>query len=97
MSRVLAISGSLRADSFNTQLLEGLHALAPEGMHIEVFKQLGELPHFNEDLESNTPAAVRRLWQAIAEADGLIVATPEYNGAMPGVPKNAHPCPEPVA
>ncbi|MGW0312678.1 NADPH-dependent FMN reductase [Streptomyces flavidovirens] len=89
MSRVLAISGSLRAASFNTQMLQGLQTLAPQDMHIELFKGLDELPHFNEDLETDPPAAVRRLWQAIAEADGLIVATPEYNGAMPGVLKNA--------
>ncbi|MBC2874682.1 MULTISPECIES: NADPH-dependent FMN reductase [Streptomyces] len=89
MSRVLAISGSLRAASFNTRILEDLQALAPDGMHIEVFRHLGDLPHFNEDLENDPPAAVRRLWQAITEADGLIVATPEYNGALPGVLKNA--------
>ncbi|MFJ8650061.1 NADPH-dependent FMN reductase [Streptomyces sp. NPDC093546] len=89
MSHVLAISGSLRAASFNTQMLQGLQTLAPEGMHIELFKGLGELPHFNEDLEADPPATVRRMWQAIADADGLIVATPEYNGAMPGVLKNA--------
>ncbi|MBT2476847.1 NADPH-dependent FMN reductase [Streptomyces sp. ISL-94] len=89
MSRVLALSGSLRAASFNTQILHTLPALAPEGMHIELFEHLGDLPHFSEDLETDPPAAVRRLWRAIADADGLIVATPEYNGALPGVLKNA--------
>ncbi|MGK5631757.1 NADPH-dependent FMN reductase [Streptomyces sp. URMC 123] len=89
MSRVLAISGSLRAASFNTRVLHALPALAPDGMRIEVFDGLGDLPHFSEDREADPPAPVRRLWQAIADADGLIVATPEYNGAMPGVLKNA--------
>ncbi|MEU9984947.1 NAD(P)H-dependent oxidoreductase [Streptomyces sp. NPDC050856] len=89
MSRVLAISGSLRAASFNTQILQCLQPLAPEGMHIELFKGLDELPRFNEDLETDPPATVRTMWQAIADADGLIVATPEYNGAVPGVLKNA--------
>ncbi|WP_171170013.1 NADPH-dependent FMN reductase [Streptomyces sp. I05A-00742] len=89
MSRVLAISGSLRTASFNTQILHSLTALAPTGMHIELFQHLDEVPHFSEDLENEPPAAVLRLRQAIADADGLIVATPEYNGAMPGVLKNA--------
>ncbi|MDH6129233.1 NAD(P)H-dependent oxidoreductase [Kitasatospora sp. GP82] len=89
MSRVLAISGSLRAASYHTQLLGCLQPLAPEGMHIELFPGLGDLPHFSEDLETDPPAPVRELWQAIADADGLIIATPEYNGAIPGVLKNA--------
>lgn len=89
MSRVLALSGSLRAASFNTRILRSLPALAPESMHIELYEHLGDLPHFSEDLETEPPASVRRLWQAITDADGLIIATPEYNGAIPGVLKNA--------
>ncbi|MFE4024020.1 NADPH-dependent FMN reductase [Streptomyces sp. NPDC059101] len=89
MSRVLAISGSLRAASYHTQLLSCLQPLAPEGMHIALFPGLGDLPHFSEDLEADPPLPVRELWQAIAEADGLLIATPEYNGAIPGVLKNA--------
>ncbi|MFJ9844327.1 NADPH-dependent FMN reductase [Kitasatospora sp. NPDC101155] len=71
------------------QILRSLQPLAPEGMRIELFEGLGELPHFSEDLEADPPAPVRRLRQAIADADGLIIATPEYNGAIPGVLKNA--------
>ncbi|MFI1578956.1 NADPH-dependent FMN reductase [Embleya sp. NPDC020630] len=89
MSRILAISGSLRAESFNTALLNALQPFAPEGMQIEVFKGLDELPHFNQDLEPNPPATVVRLREAIAEADGLIITTPEYNRSLPGVLKNA--------
>ncbi|MGI5335932.1 NADPH-dependent FMN reductase [Streptomyces sp. CA-181903] len=89
MSRVLAISGSLRASSFNTRVLHALPALAPEDMHIHFYEHLGDLPHFSEDLEADPPAAVRELWRALTDADGLIVATPEYNGGMPGVLKNA--------
>lgn len=89
MSRVLAISGSLRTQSFNTQVLHTLPALAPEGLSIEVWKGLDELPFFNQDLEENPPASVVRLREAIREADGLIISTPEYNRQIPGVLKNA--------
>lgn len=89
MSRVLAVSGSLRAASYHTQILRSLQPLAPGGMRIELFEGLGDLPHFSEDLEADPPASVRRLRQAVADADGLIIATPEYNGGIPGVLKNA--------
>ncbi|WP_406298768.1 NAD(P)H-dependent oxidoreductase [Embleya sp. NBC_00888] len=89
MTRILAISGSLRAESFNTALVNALQPFAPEGMQIEVYKGLDELPHFNQDLEANPPASVVRLREAIAEADGLIITTPEYNRSLPGVLKNA--------
>ncbi|MET7302972.1 NADPH-dependent FMN reductase [Embleya sp. NPDC005575] len=89
MSRILAISGSLRAQSFNTALVNALQPFAPEGMQIEVYKGLDELPLFNQDLEADPPASVVRLREAIAEADGLIIATPEYNRSLPGVLKNA--------
>ncbi|HSA52108.1 MAG TPA: NAD(P)H-dependent oxidoreductase [Yinghuangia sp.] len=89
MTRVLAISGSIRAQSFNTALLHALPALAPEGMTIEVFKGIDELPHFNQDLEADVPASVVRLREAIQAADGVIISTPEYNRSVPGVLKNA--------
>ena len=89
MSRILAISGSLRSESFNTALLNALQAYAPEGMHIEVYKGLAELPHFNQDLEADVPASVVAFREAIAQADGLIFSTPEYNRGIPGVLKNA--------
>ncbi|OIV38567.1 hypothetical protein BIV57_04730 [Mangrovactinospora gilvigrisea] len=89
MSRVLAISGSIRANSFNTHVLHNLQSLAPAGMLVEVYKGIEELPHFSEDLEANPPAQVLRLRQAIQEADGLVISTPEYNRHIPGVLKNA--------
>ncbi|MDI2128604.1 NADPH-dependent FMN reductase [Yinghuangia seranimata] len=89
MSRILAISGSIRAESFNTALLQAFPTLAPEGMSIEVFKGIDELPHFNQDLEGDVPESVERLRQAIREADGVIISTPEYNRSIPGVLKNA--------
>ncbi|MGV9938625.1 NADPH-dependent FMN reductase [Streptomyces sp. NPDC003401] len=88
--RILAISGSLRQDSFNTRLLRALPPLAPEGMEIELFDGLGEVPPYDQDLDvADCPRPVHRLRTAIAEADGLVIASPEYNGSIPGVLKNA--------
>ncbi|MGA4544642.1 NADPH-dependent FMN reductase [Uniformispora flossi] len=89
MSRILAISGSIRAESFNTAVLNALAPFAPEGMSIEVFKGIDELPHFNQDLEGDVPASVIRLREAVQAADGVVISTPEYNRAIPGVLKNA--------
>ena len=87
--RVLGLSGSLRQDSHNTRLLRGAGSLLPEGAELVVFDRLGEIPLFNEDDEHTLPAAVSALKDAIAAADGLLVATPEYNHSIPGVLKNA--------
>ncbi|NUU20620.1 MAG: NAD(P)H-dependent oxidoreductase, partial [Streptomycetaceae bacterium] len=76
-------------ESFNTALLHAFAPLAPEGMTIEVFKGIDELPHFNQDLEADVPASVLRLREAVQNADGVIISTPEYNRAIPGVLKNA--------
>ncbi|WP_436772773.1 NADPH-dependent FMN reductase [Yinghuangia sp. YIM S09857] len=89
MTRILAISGSIRTESFNTALLNAFGPLAPEGMTIEVFKGIDELPHFNQDLEADVPASVLRLREAVQAADGVVISTPEYNRAIPGVLKNA--------
>jgi chromate reductase, NAD(P)H dehydrogenase (quinone) len=91
MSRILALSGSLRRDSFNTRLLKCLPRLAPEGMELELYHGgLGELPLFNEDLDTDPALApVARLRAAIRAAEGLVIATPEYNQSLPGVLKNA--------
>lgn len=89
MTRILAISGSIRTESFNTALLNAFGPLAPEGMTIEVFKGIDELPHFNQDLEADVPESVLRLREAVQAADGVIISTPEYNRSVPGVLKNA--------
>jgi len=89
---VLAIAGSLRRDSFNRRLLEGAAEQAPPGMAITVSDDLASIPLFSEDLEEEAggaPAAVRRLRHAVERADGLLIATPEYNHSIPGVLKNA--------
>src|ERR1051326_1185718 len=87
--RVLGISGSLRAASHNTALLECLPALAPPSLRIERFEGAGDIPMYNQDLERDgVPPAARRLREAVAAADGLIICTPEDNHAIPGTTKN---------
>lgn len=87
---LIAISGSLRRNSFNTRLTSALADRAPDGITIEAATLHG-IPLYNGDLEDaeGIPEAVGALRGRIQAADGLILATPEYNGAMPGVFKNA--------
>jgi chromate reductase len=85
---IVALSGSLRKDSFNTSLLHALQALAPEGMQITV-ADISTLPLFNQDDEAVFPAVAQALKDTIEAADGIIIATPEYNRSVPGVLKNA--------
>src|SRR5919197_4188351 len=87
--RILAISGSLRRDSYNTALLRAARELAPAGVTVESYDGLAAIPAFNEDLEADPPAEVLDIRERIAEADALLVATPEYNGSAPGALKNA--------
>src|SRR5258708_3654249 len=87
--RILGISGSLRRESHNTRLLRGVGGLLPEGVELELFDQLGAIPAYNEDDEHEIPPAVAALSAAIAGADAVLVATPEYNASIPGVLKNA--------
>lgn len=87
--RILAISGSLRAASYNTALARAAADVAPAGVGVELFDGLGHLPLFDADLEGNEHTSVQRLRDRIAEADALLVVTPEYNGSIPGVLKNA--------
>jgi chromate reductase len=87
--RILGLSGSLRRDSHNTRLLTGARTLLPSGVELVVFDQLAAIPPYNEDHESDTPPAVAALKAAIAGADAVLVATPEYNASIPGVLKNA--------
>jgi chromate reductase, NAD(P)H dehydrogenase (quinone) len=88
--RVLGISGSLRAASYNTSLLREAVALAPEGVEVELFEGLDRLPPYNEDhdTEDELPE-VARLRSQIAASDAVLFATPEYNGALPGQLKHA--------
>ena len=86
---VLGISGSLRNGSHNTRLLWAAADLLPPGAELRMFDRLGEIPPFDEDSELSPPPAVLALKEAIAEADAVLIATPEYNHSIPGVLKNA--------
>ncbi len=86
---ILGLSGSLRRDSHNTHLLEGARTLLPAGVELVIFDQLAGIPPYSEDDEHHPPPAVAALKQAIAGADAVLVATPEYNASIPGVLKNA--------
>ena len=89
--KILAISGSLRSGSHNTDLLQGAAAAAPDGIDIELYHELKEIPPYDadDDTPGEQPAPVTRLKEALAEADAVLVATPEYNSSIPGVLKNA--------
>jgi chromate reductase, NAD(P)H dehydrogenase (quinone) len=89
--RVLGISGSLRRDSHNTKLLRAAGELAEEhGAEFEVFDGLKAIPPYDEDDDvGGGPEAVAHLREAIAGADAVLFATPEYNSSIPGVLKNA--------
>lgn len=90
--RVLAISGSLRSGSSNTLMLRAAAALAPEGLQVQLYEGLGELPHFNPDLDAEgqaPPGAVAQFRRLISEADGILISTPEYAHGVPGSLKNA--------
>jgi chromate reductase len=89
--RVLGISGSLRRDSHNTKLLRAAGELAEEhGAEFELFDGLKAIPPYDEDDDvGDGPAPVARLREALAGADAVLFATPEYNSSIPGALKNA--------
>ena len=94
--KVLALVGSLRAASINRQVAHLAAQVAPEGVTVTVFDGLGDLPFYNEEIDDATndalehgPAPVEALRAAAAEADAVLVVTPEYNGSYPAVVKNA--------
>ena len=85
---IVAISGSLRKDSFNTKLLRAFAALAPEGTSVDVVS-IADLPLYNSELDAAFPSAAQALKDKVDAADAVILATPEYNRSMSGVLKNA--------
>jgi chromate reductase, NAD(P)H dehydrogenase (quinone) len=90
--RILALSGSLRAESYNTALARAAGELVPPGVDFELYDGLRDLPHYDQDIDQEgveTPVAVDELRRRIDEADALFVVTPEYNGSVTGVLKNA--------
>ncbi|MDW6022052.1 NADPH-dependent FMN reductase [Mesorhizobium sp. BAC0120] len=90
MLHILAISGSLRAASTNSALLAALARNAPQSCRLTIYDGVGRLPIFNPDEEDErTPPEARRLIEAVSEADGVIVSSPEYAHGVPGGLKNA--------
>lgn len=88
MKRVLCLAGSLRRDSWNRRLLQSAAADAPD-LELVVYEDLAAIPFFNEDGEDDCAPAVQQLRAVVAGADGLLIATPEYNHSFPAVLKNA--------
>ena len=91
-SSFLAISGSLRAGSLNTEVLRACAILAPPSIHVAMFDGLASLPHFNPDLDVEgavLPAAVEDFRSQIGDADALLISSPEYAHGVPGSLKNA--------
>jgi len=87
--KVLGISGSLRQGSFNTRLLRAAADLLPPGAELEVYDGLRGIPAYVEGEEESPPEPVTRLKDALAAADAVLIATPEYNHSIPGGLKNA--------
>jgi chromate reductase, NAD(P)H dehydrogenase (quinone) len=87
---IIAISGSLRATSLNTAVLQAASRLAPTGVTIEIFEGIGNLPFFNSDLDGDRlPREVAEFRAVIGTADGLLISSPEYARGVAGVMKNA--------
>jgi chromate reductase len=88
--KILGLAGSLRRASFHRGLIRAARELVPEGVAIEPYEGLDEIPFFNQDVEERgDPAPVRELKEKIREVDALMIATPEYDYAIPGVLTNA--------
>jgi NAD(P)H-dependent FMN reductase len=87
MIRILAIPGSLRANSSSHAILKAAIALAPAGVQVNIFEGLGQLPHFDDS--SAAPETVTQFRKALSEADGILICTPEYAFGIPGSLKNA--------
>lgn len=87
---ILTLVGSLRAASLNRKLAEAATEAAPDGVRLVIYEGLDGLPFYNEDLDTAVPPAQVAALRAAAEAaDAALVVTPEYNGSIPGVLKNA--------
>lgn len=90
-AHVLVLVGSLRADSVNKQIAETAVTVAPEGASVVLYDGLAEVPFYNEDIdvEGSVPAAAQALREAAQGASAFLLVTPEYNGTIPAVLKNA--------
>jgi NAD(P)H-dependent FMN reductase len=89
-TNIVVLVGSLRSDSVNRRLAEKLVSDAPAVLRVEIVDGLVDLPFYNEDHDTDeVPAPAQRLRDRVAAADRVLVVTPEYNGTMPAVLKNA--------
>ena len=86
---IFAISGSLRSGSLNSMLLRAAARLAPPGISVELYRDLGNLPLFNPDLEAANPRPVAALRERIIASDAVLIASPEYARGVTGAIKNA--------
>ncbi|PCN46667.1 FMN reductase [Curtobacterium sp. 'Ferrero'] len=90
MTNVLVLVGSLRAGSINRKLAEAAEQHAPEGIELTTFDGIVDLPFYNEDIDGDTPPAAAVAFRAAVDAaDAVLLVTPEYNGSIPAVLKNA--------
>src|SRR4051812_16886126 len=85
---VAVLVGSLRAEAFSRKLARALSELAPAELQLEVV-EIGQLPHYNQDLDAQPPAEWRAFRERVKAADAVLFVTPEYNRSVPGVLKNA--------
>jgi chromate reductase len=88
MKKILAISGSLRKDSFNTKIVNTLQSLLGDKAKVTI-ADISVLPFFSQDLESTFPSVAQAFKDQILDADAIVISTPEYNRSMPGGLKNA--------
>ena len=87
--RILGIAGSLRRGSHNRRLLRAAAHTLPSGVELVEWEGLADIPAFDEDIETNPRAVVQAFLDEIESADGVLIATPEYNASVPGALKNA--------
>lgn len=87
---IVALCGSLRRESFNMQLLKCAAEVSPPGVQVDIYADMQSIPPFSEDLETDSDytAPVEALRDKVRRADGMLIATPEYNRSLPGVLKN---------
>lgn len=90
MKNIVAISGSLKSNSANTAILNAAIKLSVQSLNIVLYTGIGDLPHFNPDIDGGkSPEVVKQYRHVIRSADGILICTPEYVFAVPGVLKNS--------
>jgi len=88
--KIIAISGSIREASSNTNILKAISAFIPEGIDYSIYNGIKDLPHFNQDIDATEPpVVVENFRKTLSESHALIICTPEYAKGVPGVLKNA--------